>query len=64
VYNKRLAGANSDRKDGRHYALSCHHFRIPERYWIINPKMMNNVDLMVDVAKMGQFKDRQSVVMI
>lgn len=63
-YNKRLAGANSARKDGRHYAPSCHHFRIPERCWIIDPKMMNNVDLMVDVAKMGQFKDRQSVVMI
>jgi hypothetical protein len=29
-YNKRLAGATSARKDGRHYALSCHHFRIPE----------------------------------
>ena len=63
-YNKRLVGANSARKDGRHYAPSCHHFRIPETCWIIDPQMMNNVDLIVDVAKMGQFNDRQSVVMI
>jgi hypothetical protein len=63
-YNKRLAGATSARKDGRHYAPSCHHFQMPEICWIIVPEVTNNVDLMVDVANTGQFKNRQSVVMI
>ncbi len=63
-YNKRLTGATSARKDGRHYAPSCRHFRMPETCWIIDPEKTNNVNLMVDVANTGQFKNRQSVVMI
>jgi hypothetical protein len=30
-YNSRLARANSASRDGRHYAPSCHHYRLPER---------------------------------
>jgi hypothetical protein len=44
-YNSRLARANSARRDGRHYAPSCHHYRLPERCWIIDPTLTHNVDL-------------------
>jgi len=63
-YNSRLARANSARRDGRHYAPSCHHYRLPERCWIIDPTLTHNVDLMVDVAAVGQCENRQSIVMI
>ena len=63
-YNSRLARDNSARRDGRHYAPSCHHYRLPERCWIIDPTLTHNVDLMVDVAAVGQCENRQSIVMI
>lgn len=63
-YNRRLAHANSARKDGRHYAASCHHFRLPESCWIIDPNKVNNMDLVVDVADRVHFRNRQSVIMI
>jgi hypothetical protein len=64
LYNEKLACATSARKDGRHYAPSCHHYQMPETCLIIDTERMNNVDLMVDAAKIGQFINRQSVVMI
>jgi hypothetical protein len=41
-YNKQLAGATSARKDDRHYALSCHHFRILETCWMIKGRGSSN----------------------
>jgi hypothetical protein len=64
-YNRRLARANSARKYGRqHYAPGCHHYRVPDTCWTIDPDVTHNVDIMVDVADNGQFRNRQSVVMI
>ena len=63
-YNSRLARATSARRDGRHYAPGCHHYHLPETCWTIDPTVTHNVDLMVDVASVGQCDNRQSIVMI
>ena len=63
-YNRRLARANSAKKDGRHYAPGCRHYRVPDTCLTIDPTVTHNVDIMVDVADDGQFRNRQSVVMI
>jgi hypothetical protein len=63
-YNRRLASANSARKDGRHYAPGCHHYHLPATCWIIDPTLTHSVDLIVDDAAVGQCLDRQSIVMI
>ena len=64
-YNKRLASANSARKDGRHYASGCHHYCLPETCWIIDPTSEHFVDIMVDLLpKVGEQKHRQSVIMV
>ena len=60
-YNKRLARANSARMDGRHYAPGCHHYRLPETCWIIDPTSEHFVDIMVDLPQVGEQKHRQSV---
>jgi hypothetical protein len=51
-YNKRLAAANSVRMDGRHYASGCHHYRLPETCWIIDPSSEHFVDIMVDLPQL------------
>jgi hypothetical protein len=64
-YNHCLASANSARKDGRHYAPCCHHYRLPETSWTIEPpRTTHSFDLVVDVAAVGQCLDWQSIVMI
>jgi hypothetical protein len=63
-YNRRLALAKSAKKHGRHYANGCHHYRLPDTCWMIDPAVSHCVDIMVDVATVGQCANRQSVVMI
>ena len=63
-YNRKLAAANSARKDGRHYAPGCHHYRLPDTCWIIDPTSQHFVDIMVDLPDLGHQKNRQSVVMV
>lgn len=65
-YNERLATANSARVHGRHYANGCHHYKIPDTCWVINPEnaVYHCLDLLVDVATVGLCAHRQSVVMI
>jgi len=63
-YNRRLARSNSARMNGRHYAMGCHHFRLPEQCWIIDPALDHYVDVWIDVDTVGHCADRQSVVMI
>ena len=63
-YNKRLAGANSGRVGGRHYASGCHHRRLPKTCWIIDPTSEHFVDIMVDLPQLGEQKHRQSVIMV
>ena len=63
-YNRRLAKANSARKDGKHYAQGCHHSRLPEKCWVIDPTLEHFVDIMVDLPRLGRQKNKQSVVMV
>ena len=63
-YNRRLATANSAKKDGRHYAQGCHHSRLPGKCWIIDPGLEHFVDIMVDLPRLGRHKNKQSVVMV
>jgi len=64
-YNRRLSSSNSAKKNGRHYASGCHHYRLPKDCWILDPwKGDENVDICVDVATVGRCSDRQSLVMI
>ena len=61
---QRLATANSARKDGKHYAQGCHHYRLPEKCWIVDPTLEHFVDIMVDLPRLGRHKNKQSVVMV
>ena len=63
-YNQRFAVANSARMDGRHYAVGCHHYRLPETCWIMDPTSEHFVDIMVDLPCLGQQRNRQSVIMV
>ncbi|KAI2491237.1 hypothetical protein MHU86_23343 [Fragilaria crotonensis] len=63
-YTRRLAVANSARKDGRHYVPGCLHYQLPLSCWIIDPTVTHCVDIMVDVDRVGGTLNRQSVVMI
>jgi hypothetical protein len=63
-YNQHLAAANSARMDGRHYATGCHHYRLPDTCWIIDPTSEHFVDIMVDLPRLGQQRNRQSVIMV
>ena len=63
-YNRRLATANSARKDGRYYAQGCHHSRLPDKCWIIDPMLEHFVDIMVDLPRLGRQKNKQSVIMV
>jgi hypothetical protein len=50
--------------NGHHYAMSCHHFKLPEDYWIIDPALDHYMDIWIDVDTVSWCPDRQSVVMI
>ncbi len=63
-YNRRLAQSNSARLGGRHYAAVCHHLRVPDTCWTIDPAVTHCVDIMADPATVGGCSDRQLVVMI
>ena len=63
-YNKGLAVANSARMDGHHYAMGCHRYCLPDTCWIINPTREHFVDIMVDLPRLGQQRNRQSVIMV
>ena len=63
-YNHCLARSNSARLGGRHYATGCHHFKVPDTCWTIDPMVTHCVDIMVDVATVGRCTNWQSVVMI
>ena len=63
-YKQRLAVANSARMDGRHYATGCHHYRLPDTCWIIKPTSEHFVDIMVNLPRLGQQRDRQSVILV
>ena len=63
-YNQRLAVANSVRMEGRHYAPGCHHYRLPDTCWIIDPTSEHFVDIMVDLPPLGLQRNRQSVIMV
>ena len=63
-YKSRFARSTSARLGGRHYASGCHHFKIPDTCWIIDPTVTHCVDIMVDTATVGRCSDRQSIVMI
>ena len=62
-YTRRLATANSAKKDGRHYAQGCHHSHLPDKCWI-NPILEHFVDIMVDLPRIGWRKNKQSVIMV
>ena len=47
-YQLDLLGANSARKDGRHYVDGAHHYSVPESCWIIDPTKTHFVDVYVD----------------
>jgi hypothetical protein len=61
-YNQGFAVANSARMDGRQYAVGCHHYRLPDTCWIIDPTSEHFVDIMVDLPCLGQQRNRQSVI--
>ena len=66
-YQLDLLGANSARKDGRHYVDGAHHYSVPESCWIIDPTKTHFVDVyvVVDNSKVvGDLQNRESVVMI
>ena len=48
----------------RHYATGCHHYRLPNTYWIINPTREHFVNIMVDLPWLGQQRNRQLVIMV
>jgi hypothetical protein len=64
LYNERLAFAKSATKKGRHYAQGCHHYRLSQNCWVIDPTTQHFVDIMVDLPDVGNERNRQSVVMV
>ena len=63
-YNRCLATANSARKDGRHYARGCHHSRLPDKCWIVDPTLEHFVNIMVNLPWLGWQKNKQSIIMV
>ena len=65
-YNRRLATANSARKDGRHYAQGCHHSRLPDKCWIVDPTLEHFVNMIMKkkLPRLGWQKNKQSVIMV
>ena len=66
-YQQYLLGANSAKKDGRHYVDGAHHYVFPESCWIIDPNKNHFVDIHVGIDNskvVGGLQNRESVVMI
>jgi hypothetical protein len=66
-YQLNLLGANSARKDGRHYVDGAHHCSIPESYWTIDLTKTHFIDVYVGIDNskvVGELQNRESVVMI
>ena len=64
VYNQKLASANSAREGGRHYALGCHHFKLPTTCWVLDPMIDPIIDVMIDVEPTGNCKNMQTVLQV
>jgi hypothetical protein len=64
VYNDCLASASSSKVGGQNYAPSCLHLRIPPDCLVIDSINHPHVDIVVDVAPIGNCRYRKSVVMV
>jgi hypothetical protein len=64
AFNKRLASALSARPGGRHYAKGCLHLQIPGDCLVIDGISDPHVDIVVDIAPIGTYTNRKSVVMV
>ena len=62
--NRRLALAKSAQKYSRCYANGCHHYRLPDTCWMIDPVVSHCVNIIVDLATVCQCENRQPGVMI
>ncbi|KAI2499759.1 hypothetical protein MHU86_14702 [Fragilaria crotonensis] len=63
LYNCKLASATSAR-EGRHYALGCHHFNMPPTCWILDPTCDPIIDVIIAIDDEGNCKDQQTVLRI
>lgn len=64
AFNERLASALSARPGGRHYAKGCLHQQIPGDCLVIDGISAPHVDIIVDIAPIGTYMNRKSVVMV
>ncbi|KAI2512275.1 hypothetical protein MHU86_2151 [Fragilaria crotonensis] len=64
AFNDRLARSNSVRIGGRHYAPGCHHFRLPSDCLVIDGADNAVVDIVVDIAPIGNCTSRKSIIMV
>jgi hypothetical protein len=63
-YNEELASSRSAKVGGRHYARGCLHLRIPDGCLVIDGAECPHVDIVVDIANAGSYRNRKSVVMV
>jgi hypothetical protein len=66
-YQLDLLGANSARKDGRHYVDGAHHCSIPESCWTIDLTKTHFVDVYIGIDNLkvvGDLQNRESFLMI
>ena len=64
AFNERLASALSARPGGRHYAKGCLHLQIPGDCLVIDGISAPHVDIVVNIAPIGTYTNRKSVVMV
>jgi hypothetical protein len=64
AFNKRLGSAPSARPGGRHSAKGCLHQQIPSDCLVIDGVSAPHVDVIVDIAPIGTYTNRKSVVMV
>ena len=64
AYNDRLAKSNSVRVGGRHYAPGCLHYSLPSDCFVIDGAVDPAVDIIVDIAPVGNCTCRKSIVMV
>jgi hypothetical protein len=64
AFNERLASALSARPGGRHYAKGCLHLQIPGDCLVIDGISAPHDDIVVDIAPIGTYTNRKSVVMV
>jgi hypothetical protein len=63
-FNSILAGSNSARLGGRHYATGTRYFELPSSCLVVDPVVDPMVDVVVDIAPFGTSVDRQTVVRV